>query len=89
MDHLTLFGLVPPGQILFGSDMPYGTRSSRRSPESGPHQSGLSPDQVPMISWPPRSRILDGDSPVWRRAADVRLDCEAGSSYGMSLPKRI
>ena len=25
LDHLTLFGLVPPGQILFGSDMPYGT----------------------------------------------------------------
>jgi predicted TIM-barrel fold metal-dependent hydrolase len=24
-DHLTLFGLVPPGQILFASDMPYGT----------------------------------------------------------------
>ena len=62
-DHLALFGLIPPGQILFASDMPYGTtllasiltiRCAR--------QAGLSTGQVRVIAGEQLTRILDGEA---------------------------
>jgi predicted TIM-barrel fold metal-dependent hydrolase len=61
LDHLTLFGMVPPGQILFASDMPYGTTllASILSLRSA-FQAGLSAEQVRQIAGGQLERILDG-----------------------------
>jgi len=81
-DHLALFGLVPPGQILFASDMPYGTTllASILTIRCA-LQAGLSPDQVRVIGGEQLTRILAGETPrdlgpAPRRggAADVVLD---------------
>jgi hypothetical protein len=61
-DHLTLFGLVPPGQILFASDMPYGTTTvgaimALRSA----FQVGLRPEQVAYVAGLQLERLVDGD----------------------------
>lgn len=61
-DLLTLFSLVPPGQVLLGSDAPYGT------PLSGAVtalrcalQVGLSPEQVQSVAGGQLERILAGE----------------------------
>jgi hypothetical protein len=61
-DHLTLFSLVPPGQILFASDMPYGTTllASILSIRCA-LQAGLTPDQVREIAGGQLTRILAGE----------------------------
>ena len=63
-DHLTLFGLVPPGQILFASDMPYGTTTvgaimALRSAL----QVGLRPEQVAFVAGAQLQRLIDGEEP--------------------------
>jgi predicted TIM-barrel fold metal-dependent hydrolase len=63
-DHLTLFGLVPPGQILFASDMPYGTTTvgaimALRSA----FQVGLRPEQVAFVAGGQLERLIDGEEP--------------------------
>jgi predicted TIM-barrel fold metal-dependent hydrolase len=65
LDHLTLFSLVPPGQILFASDMPYGTTllASILSLRTA-FQAGLSADQVREIAGGQIQRILDGQEPL-------------------------
>jgi uncharacterized protein len=61
-DHLTLFGLVPPGQILFGSDMPYGTTLLQSILALRcALQAGLTPEQVREIAGGQLTRILDGE----------------------------
>jgi uncharacterized protein len=64
-DHLALFGLVPPGQILFASDMPYGTTllASILSLRCA-FQAGLQPDQVREIAGGQLTRILAGEEPL-------------------------
>jgi hypothetical protein len=61
-DILALFALVPPGQILFGSDAPYGT------PPFGATmtlryglQAGLSPDQLRSVAGGQIDRLLRGE----------------------------
>ena len=62
-DHLALFGLVPPGQILFASDMPYGTTliASVLTIRCA-LQAGLSADQVRVMGGEQLTRLLDGES---------------------------
>jgi uncharacterized protein len=65
LDHLTLFGLVPPGQILFGSDMPYGTTLLQSILALRcALQAGLSADQVREIAGGQLTRILAGEEPL-------------------------
>lgn len=64
-DHLTLFGLVPPGQILFASDMPYGTTTlgailALRSA----FEVGLEAEQVRHIAGAQLERLLNGEEPA-------------------------
>ncbi|MEA2388503.1 MAG: uncharacterized protein QOG41_1276 [Thermoleophilaceae bacterium] len=64
-DHLTLFGLVPPGQILFGSDMPYGTTVLQSILALRcAFQAGLTPEQVREIAGGQLERILAGEEPL-------------------------
>jgi uncharacterized protein len=64
-DMLALFSLVPPGQILFGSDAPYGT------PALGANhalryalQAGLSAEAVRSVAGGQLARLLDGEPPL-------------------------
>jgi uncharacterized protein len=62
-DLLALFALVPPGQVLFGSDAPYGT------PALGANQTlryalqaGLSPEAVRSVAGGQLERLLEGEA---------------------------
>jgi predicted TIM-barrel fold metal-dependent hydrolase len=64
-DMLALFSLVPPGQVLFGSDAPYGT------PAFGANhtlryalQAGLTPEAVAAMAGGQLERLLAGDDPL-------------------------
>jgi predicted TIM-barrel fold metal-dependent hydrolase len=64
-DLLALFALVPPGQILLGSDAPYGT------PAFGATmalryalQAGLSEEQIRSVAGGHLERILNGEEPL-------------------------
>jgi len=61
-DMLTLFSLMPPGQILFASDSPYGrTGQSAAVQLRTALQAGLSPDQVRSIASEQALRIAVGE----------------------------
>src|SRR3712207_8614228 len=64
-DHLALFGLVPPGQILFASDMPYGTTTlgAILAVRAG-LQAGLSADQMRAVCGGQLERLLAGEDPL-------------------------
>jgi predicted TIM-barrel fold metal-dependent hydrolase len=63
-DHLTLFGLVPPGQILFASDMPYGTTTlGAILALRCALQVGLRPEQVAFVAGLQLERLLSGEEP--------------------------
>jgi predicted TIM-barrel fold metal-dependent hydrolase len=63
-DHLTLFGLVPPGQILFASDMPYGTTTvGAILALRAALQVGLRPEQVSFIAGLQLERLVAGEEP--------------------------
>ncbi|HEX8064894.1 MAG TPA: amidohydrolase family protein [Thermoleophilaceae bacterium] len=65
VDHLALFGLVPPGQILFGSDVPYGTPLLGAILTLRPAlQAGLSDEQVAAVAGGQLERLLDGEEPL-------------------------
>jgi uncharacterized protein len=50
-DHLALFGLVSPGQILFGSDIPYGrTVAAAALVLRAALAAGLSAEQSPPLA---------------------------------------
>src|SRR5579875_2667780 len=60
-DLLALFTLVPPGQIVFASDAPYGlTASAAASQLRLALQAGLSPEQVALIASGQSLRLADG-----------------------------
>jgi uncharacterized protein len=64
-DHLTLFGLVPPGQILFASDMPYGTTTvGAIMALRCAFEVGLEAEQVRHIAGTQLERLLAGEEPA-------------------------
>jgi predicted TIM-barrel fold metal-dependent hydrolase len=64
-DLLALFGLVPPGQILFGSDVPYGTTlSSVGAQLRCGLQLGLSGEQMRGIAGGQTARLLEAAEPL-------------------------
>jgi predicted TIM-barrel fold metal-dependent hydrolase len=64
-DLLALFALVPPGQILWGSDAPYGTplQSTILTLRSA-LQVGIAPEAIPFIGGEQMRRLVDGEEPV-------------------------
>ena len=64
-DLETLFSLVPPGQILFASDAPYGnTYISAAFQLRWPLQLGLPPEQIRSIAAGQSLRLAAGEAPV-------------------------
>ena len=64
-DHLTLFGLVPPGQILFASDMPYGTTTvAAIMAVRSALQVGLDADRVRVVAGEQLERLVAGEDPI-------------------------
>jgi predicted TIM-barrel fold metal-dependent hydrolase len=64
-DLLALFTLVPPGQVLYATDMPYGspTQSGIMSFRCA-LQAGLGPKALEAVAGGQLSRLLDGEEPV-------------------------
>lgn len=63
-DHLALFGLVPPGQILFASDMPYGTTTvGAIMALRCALQVGLRPEQASLVAGGQLERLVAGEEP--------------------------
>jgi uncharacterized protein len=61
-DMLTLFSLVPPGQILFASDSPYGNTAGAPSFQLRVAlEAGLSPEQIRSITSEQALRIAAGE----------------------------
>jgi predicted TIM-barrel fold metal-dependent hydrolase len=64
-DLLALFALVPPGQVLFGSDTPYGTPlSSAVVTFRCALEAGLRPEQVREVAGAQLARLLAGEQPA-------------------------
>jgi uncharacterized protein len=65
VDLLTLFSLVPPGQVLFGSDAPYGTplHSSLLAMRCA-LQAGVAPNQLPVVMGQQTERLVNGEKPA-------------------------
>ena len=85
-DLQALFALVPPGQILFASDAPYGaTAMSATWALRHALQVGLSPDQMRSVMGGQLARLLAGEEPAdlgpaaGRRAGWQRRRCSSGS----------
>src|SRR4051794_5200619 len=65
-DMLTLFSLVPPGQILWGSDAPYGTPlQSQITAFRCALQSGVPVDAIPSIGGAQMARLVAGEEPLY------------------------
>ncbi|HMI98632.1 MAG TPA: amidohydrolase family protein [Gaiellaceae bacterium] len=64
-DLAALFAHIPPGQLLFGSDLPYFTpfMSATMAVRFG-LQAGLSPEQLNGVLGAQATRLLDGDEPL-------------------------
>jgi uncharacterized protein len=65
VDLLTLFSHVPPGQIVWGSDCPYGTPSL--AAVIGLRcalQAGVTPEQVRVLAGEQMRRLLDREDPI-------------------------
>lgn len=76
-DHLALFSLVPPGQILLGSDLPFGTPAAAAIVAIRcALEVGLTGAQVSSVAGGQLERLLAGDPP---------LDC--GSPPGPPPPR--
>ena len=64
-DLLALFTLVPPGQILFGSDAPYGTPTfGAAGTLRYARQAGLSVEQVRSVAGRQAARLVAGEEPL-------------------------
>jgi len=64
-DLLALFALVPPGQILFGSDAPYGTPAFGATMTTRyALQAGLDTDQVRSVAGGQLDRLLAHEEPL-------------------------
>jgi hypothetical protein len=60
-----VFSYIPPGQILFGSDAPYGTPlQSRIQVTRYALEAGLDEDQVRAVMGGQLARILEGEDPL-------------------------
>src|SRR4051812_48300299 len=65
VDLLTLFAHVPPSQLVWGSDAPYGTPNlSVVLAMRCALQAGLDPDQVRVIAGEQMRRLLDSQDPI-------------------------
>jgi predicted TIM-barrel fold metal-dependent hydrolase len=64
-DHLALFGLVPPGRILLGSDVPFGTTAAAAvvAIRCG-LEAGLTPTQVAAVAGGQLERLVAGEQPL-------------------------
>jgi hypothetical protein len=64
-DHLSLFAYVPPGQILFGSDAPYGTplQAQVQMTRYG-LQAGLTVDQMRSVLGEQTARLIAGEPAI-------------------------
>jgi hypothetical protein len=87
-DLLALFALVPPGQILWGSDTPYGTPlQSTIATIRCALQAGVAPDAIPCIGGEQMRRLCDGEEPLdlgpapGRGSLEVDVLLERVSSY--------
>jgi predicted TIM-barrel fold metal-dependent hydrolase len=64
-DLIALFALVPPGQVLFGSDAPYGTPlQSAIGALRSAHQVGLRSRQIDSVMGGQARRLLAGQPPL-------------------------
>ena len=64
-DQLALFGLIPPGQILFASDTPYGRTIAAASVVlRAALAAGLSTEQIAMVAGGQLERLLAGAEPL-------------------------
>jgi hypothetical protein len=64
-DLLTLFSLVPPGQILWGSDAPYGTPlQSQIMAFRCALQAGVEPDALVSVGGGQMARLVSGEAPI-------------------------
>ena len=64
-DLLALFTLVPPGQILFGSDAPYGTPAfGATGTLRYARQAGLSEEQIRSVAGGQAARLVAGEDPL-------------------------
>jgi hypothetical protein len=64
-DLLTLFALVPPGQILWGSDAPYGTPlQSTLLAFRAALQAGVAPEALAVVGGEQMRRLCDGEEPL-------------------------
>jgi predicted TIM-barrel fold metal-dependent hydrolase len=64
-DLLALFSLVPPGQVLFGSDAPYATPVfSAATALRCALQAGLSEDQMRSVAGGQARRLIAGEDPL-------------------------
>jgi uncharacterized protein len=64
-DQLALFALIPPGQILFASDTPYGrTIAAALVVLRAALAAGLSPEQIAMVAGGQLERLLAGAEPL-------------------------
>ena len=64
-DLLALCALVPPGQVLWGSDAPYGTPlQSMLATLRCALQAGVPPDALPAITGAQMRRLVDGEEPL-------------------------
>jgi hypothetical protein len=64
-DHLALFALVPPGRILFGSDVPFGTPAAAAIVAIRcALEVGLTPAQVASVTGGQLERLLAGEEPL-------------------------
>jgi hypothetical protein len=90
-DLLALFSLVPPGQILFGSDAPYGTPTfAATTTLRYALQADLDRDQIGSVAGGQIERLVSGEEPRdfgpppagGRLSGDVLLD----RVYGFLMP---
>jgi len=64
-DLLALFALVPPGQVLWGSDAPYGTPlQSTLLALRCALQAGVAPEAIPAVGGEQMRRLCDGEEPL-------------------------
>ncbi len=88
-DLLTLYATVPPGRILYASDMPYGNaRFASLAFLRCALTVGLSPEALRVIAGAQLERVLTGDDPVELGPAPGEgvlggrdLTCERGLAY--------
>jgi predicted TIM-barrel fold metal-dependent hydrolase len=96
VDLLTLFSHVPPGQIVWGSDAPYGTPSlSVILALRCALQAGVSPGELRVITSTQMERLLAGEDPLYLGPApgadslEIDLLLERVSTYLVTMFGRL